>query len=131
MTDKNDKVFKFAESIPLDELFDEIRVITGISDLKFTSKIDEDRYGMPYIQFQSQDLVEHVGFLKLMFKTIIISTFNSQIVHDKDEDKYRYWGTASFRYDHPSNGSNGYTFLTFWYDKKWQFEVVGNNERGI
>ena len=123
MSDRNDKAFEFAENIPFDELFDEIKKITGVKELKFTKKIDEDRYGMPRIQFKSQDLAENIGFLKLMFKTLVISTFNTEIIYDKDTNRYRYWGTASFRYNHPSGGSNGYTFLTFWYDNNWQFEI--------
>lgn len=118
----NEKMLQWAEQVPMDELYDYIRKITGLADLKFTTKIVEDRYGRPRITFQSQDLVEKVGFLKLMFSSIVISQFNSEIKFNEDLGDYYFWGTISFSYDHPSGGSNGCTFGTFWYkNNAWTF----------
>lgn len=117
---------EWAENIPMNGLWDELRRLTGLSDLKFTSKVIE-RNNSVRILFESQDLVDKVGFLKLMFASIQISQFNSEVTvkRDNEENEYcAYWGTASFSYDHPSGGSNGCTFLTFWYDDMhgWTFE---------
>ena len=122
----NENAKKFAESIDMTELFDHIKSITGLSDLKFNYKITTNRYDEPYITFESQDLVEKVGFLKLIFSSISISQFNSEIIYSKESDEYYYWGTANFRYDHPSGGSNGCTFLRFRYiHGYWEFDDRG------
>lgn len=122
----NEQLIEWAEKIPMDELFDEIRRLTGLPDLKFTSKVEENRNSVR-ILFESQDLVEKVGFLKLMFSEIHIANFNSEVKQRKNEDdelEPYYWGIASFRYTHPSGGYNGHNFMYFWYnDKKgWKFD---------
>lgn len=124
-----EQLLEWAENIPMEELYSELRRLTGLTDLKFTKKIRESR-GTIIIDFESQDLVDQVGFLKLMFKEIKISNFNSEVYYksiDEEEAVPRYWGTACFRYTHPSGGSNGCTFLTFWYEdrKGWEFEQRG------
>ena len=120
---------EWAEKVPMEDLFSELRQITGLSDLKFTSRVvDQNNY--VHILFESQDLVDKVDFLKLMFKEIVISQFNSEVVYkayEGEEPAYHFWGTADFSYTHPSGGSNGCTFLTFWYDdrKGWTFGQRG------
>lgn len=120
---REEKMMEFAESVPMDELFEYLRKITGLPDLKFTYKVEENRMGEPIIRFSSQDLVDKVGFLKLMFSEIHIGEFNSQIAYDKDNEQYYYWGTADFSYNHPSGGSNGCRFCSFWYKNgSWTFD---------
>lgn len=125
MEDRLEELKKFAEEIPMDELFDEIRKLSGLSDLKFTYKIIE-RNDRLTIKFESQELVDKVGFLKLLFSSIIISQFNSEVMYREEDENHgycMYWGSASFRYDHPDGGSNGHTFLYFSYtkDRGWDF----------
>ena len=125
----DEKIMKFAESIPMDELFDEIKKLTGIQDIKFTHKL-HDRGNRVFIQFESDELVDKVGFLKLMFKSIKIAQFSSCVEYSRDGEDLLYWGSASFRYDHPGGGSNGCEFLNFTYYEKtktWEFYVVGEN----
>lgn len=129
MNIENEDLLEWAEQIPMEDLWTELRRITGLPELKFTYKVIERR-GYVTIQFESQDLIDHVGFLKLMFKEIKIANFNSEVKYklneNDNEDKpiFYYWGTASFRYSHPSGGSNGCTFLLFKYDDRhgWYFE---------
>jgi len=115
---------EWAEQVPMEDLFTELRRLTGLADLKFTHKVVEGR-GSVRILFESQDLVDKVGFLKLIFKEITISQFNSEVLAKNGEPLF--WGTADFSYTHPDGGSNGKTFLTFWYDDKsgWKFEQRG------
>jgi len=115
------KAQEFAESIPMNELFEELKKVTGINDLKFTYKITGSRNGMPRISFQSQDLVDKVGFLKLIFAEIHISEFNSEILY-RDND-FIFWCTVDFHYNHPGGGSNGKTFYTARYKNNcWEYE---------
>lgn len=117
-----EKAQEFAESIPMDELFNELKRVTGIPDLKFTYKIGGSRTGMPHITFESQDLVDKVGFLKLIFADIRVSNFNSEIIYKNDQ--FMYWCTVDFHYNHPGGGSNGKTFYTARYvNNCWQFEI--------
>ena len=118
---------EWAEQIPMDELWAEIRHMTGLPDLKFSHTV-ADRNGSVRIYFESQDLVDKVGFLKLMFREIKIERFNSEVRRKNDDDdretgEYFYWGTAAFSYTHPGGGSNCCTFLAFQYDdrKGWEF----------
>lgn len=143
---------EWASNIPIEELFAELKKITGLSDLTFSTKIVQHLDNTyPRIMFESQDIVEKVGFLKLMFASIVISQFNSEIrwitrmdtdsidkhrYYDDKEYKreidnefysngyFKYWGTTAFSYTHPGGGSNCCTFLTFWYDDNngWKFE---------
>lgn len=124
-----EQLLEWAENIPMEDLYSELRRLTGLTDLKFTKKVRESR-GYIIIDFESQDLADQVGFLKLMFKEIYIANFNSEVYCKSDDGEEaipHYWGTASFRYTHPSGGSNGCTFLTFWYDdrKGWEFDQRG------
>lgn len=128
MADIEEKI-AWAEKIPMEELYAELRRLTGLTDLKFTSKVRESR-GYVIIDFESQDLVDQIGFLKLIFKEIRISNFNSEVVfkaYGDEEPTFHYWGTANFSYTHPDGGTNGKTFLTFWYDdrKGWTFDQRG------
>ena len=134
----NDFCREFVENVPIEELYSEIRKRTGLDDLKFTKKISEDRWGRSYIEIESQDLADRTGFLKLLFKTLVISTFNTdtKITYvDKDENeqwlkepyyiaKAHIWGTISFVYTHPEGGSNGHTFMSYRWspEKGWQFD---------
>lgn len=117
---------KFIDELPIEDLFAEIRKVTGLSDLKFTSRVVERNNNYFHILFESQDLADRVGFLKLLFKELYITQFNSCIeyVYDVNEDNKElvWWGSASFGYTHPGSGSNGHTFLSFRYTKRkgWQ-----------
>jgi len=116
------ELMSWAESIPMDELWDEIREVTGINDLDFDYDIYESR-GYVRIKFKSQDLADRTGFLRVMFGELYIEEFNSEVYYKKEDHQPAFWGSASFAYRHPDGGSNGYTFLRFWYDDTngWQF----------
>ena len=126
---------EFAHEIPFNELFAKISQLTGLNDLKFSVKFVNGREGLRP-EFESQDLVDKVGFLKLIFSSIKITSFNSAIAIDKprnyDDIDYTktypiyYWCTVDFSYEHPGGGSNGKTFLTAWYqDNQWQYRLEG------
>lgn len=117
---------KFIDELPIEDLFAEIRKVTGLSDLKFTYKVKEYYDGRLGIEFTSQDLADRVEFLKLLFKELYIRQFSScveYVDYSNEEDKELiWWGAASFEYTHPGGGSNGHDFLSFRYTKRkgWQ-----------
>ena len=109
--------FEFARNLPVEELFNHIREITGIKDLVFEYEVRKNYREEPYPQFHSQDLADRVGFLDLMFKHIYIKQFNSEVAFDSENNRLYYWGTVAFSYEHHPCGSNGSTFMTVWYDR--------------
>lgn len=126
LSDREQELFAFGEAVPMEELFDKIREVTGISELEFDYEVKKYPYGNGIgIKFQSQDIVDKVGFLDLMFKTLYIYTGNNQIFTDKQTGKLAYWAIISFRYDLQSGGSNGSDFMTAWYseDSGWTFRL--------
>lgn len=126
-----EKAMEFVKTIPMDELYDVIRRITNLPDLTFTEQIKIDKWDQPQISFESQDIADKVGFLRLMFKEIQIANFNSSVKYVDNEDDptqpgyFYYWGTACFRYTHPNGGSNGCDFLSFKYiqNQGWKFDI--------
>jgi hypothetical protein len=120
--DIDNELMSWAETIPMDELWDKIRDVTGMQDLDFDYEVYESR-GYVRIRFKSQNLADRAGFLRVMFKDLYIEEFNSEVYYKKEDHQPAFWGSASFAYRHPDGGSNGYTFLRFWYDDTngWQF----------
>lgn len=116
----------WAEKLNLEPLFDHIRDILELPDLKFTYEVRDSGRGVN-LMFESQDLSNRVGFLKALFANIKVASFNSDVRYSKEDDEEeatpKLWGTASFRYTHPMGGSNGHSFLTYWYqdDRGWYF----------
>ena len=123
-----EQLVAWAEKIPMEELYDILRKVTGISDLKFTSKVLEGNYNRVIIAFESQDLSDKIGFLNLIFKEIKIQQFNSEVSYSDNDDFETtpyYWGTVDFRWTSKSNGHNGLTFMNIWYEDKkgWTYEL--------
>ena len=115
--------FEFINGVSFEGLFQKIREVTGIDDLKFEYAVKKNYNGEPYPQYCSQDLADRVGFLGLMFKHIYIKQFNSSVGCDKNGTYY--WGTVAFSYEHQPCGSNGSDFMTVWYDNVngWTFKL--------
>lgn len=115
-----EKLVEWAEKIPMEGLYDIIRNVTGLENLEFTSKVMVTSWNDVIIKFESQDISDKINcFIKLMFKEIFITSFNSKV-----SKNFCYWGTVAFSYRHPSGGSNAYTFLTVFYDDKngWTYK---------
>ena len=134
---KKDQIYDFCkdflETVPIEELYTEIRKRTGLDDLKFTKRIKESSHENPYIIIESQDIADKIGFMKLIMKELYICTFSSrtEVKHAIDDnnnivyyDSASIWGTINFNYKHPGGGSNGYSFLYYEYspEEGWKFE---------
>jgi hypothetical protein len=127
LSDKEQELFAFGESVPMEELFDKLREVTGIPELEFDYEVIKYPYGNGIgIKFQSQNIIDKAGFLDLMFKTLYIYTGNNQIFIDKQTGELTYWAIVSFRYDLQSLGSNGSDFMRVWYSdsKGWLFQLA-------
>lgn len=122
----DNELLEWIDTIPFDELFDEIRSVTNTSDLDFTSEVKNTGWDI-YVIIKSQDLVDRTGFLKLMFEKLVIEC--SLVVREKRDDSgFSASGHFSFSYAHPDGGSNGYAFISCYYDdvKGWMFREIKN-----
>lgn len=106
----------------IDDLFEAIRALTKMSELKFLPEITEDRWGKKRIEFESDDLTETDHLISLAWKRFRIATFNSNSVIDKKTGKPRYWLTVEYHYENYSGGTNG-TEIGYaeFQDGKWSF----------
>ena len=117
-----EKAKEFFHSIPIEELSDEIRKRTGLSDLIFNTKIKDREYRL-IIEYDSQDIVEKVGFLKLIFRELRVKA-EGLVEQSKAGDELVFWCTVDMDYYHPGGGHNGFPFLYARYTDKtgWHFE---------
>ena len=126
------KLMEWASTIPMEELYSEIRRVTKISNLKFTSKIDErmgaDGNMLIRILFSSQELTDQIGFLNLLISQLNIANGTSVIKYKKiDENIYPiYYGEVFLKCSiHGGIGRNTHTceLFSFKYDDRtgWTF----------
>ena len=116
-----EKAKEFFNSIPMEELFAEIRRVTDLSELSFNTKVIDtgSRLSIPST---SQDIVDRVGFLKLIFKELHVQV--DGMVSVNREGEFIYWCIVDMDYNHPGGGHNGFPFLHANYTEKtgWHFE---------
>ena len=136
MADKNvlktEDIIAWAETIPLEELWSEIRKITGISELKFKHNICDSTSGVK-IEFKTQNISDKIGCLGLIFKPVYIVSYDSNAYcYDNYYDdngthrfKFAFWVRVAFElgsYARPQ------CFLMAEYTdaKGWSFETGVN-----
>ena len=116
----------------IDDLFEAIRALVKMPELKFLPEIKEDRWGKKRIDFESDDLTESDYLISLAWKRFKISTFNSNSSIDRKTEKPHYWLTVEYDYESHSGGSNG-TEIGYaeFQDGKWSFwsEIGRNKDR--
>lgn len=124
-TSSDEDLMAFGNTVPMEELFDKIREVTGIPGLEFSYNIRKYPYGNGIgITFESQDIADQSGFLNLMFKTLQIGSSNNQLFLD-DDGVYTYWCIVDFSYNLQSGGRNGADFMKAWYTENsgWVFRL--------
>lgn len=119
-----DEEVAFAESIPMEGLFDKIREVTDMPELEFEHEVKVWPHGNGVgVKFSSQDIADRIGIFDLVFKTLRISSFNSSVGWDDKRNELYLWCTVHFSYELQSMGSNGADFMTCWYSntRGWEF----------
>lgn len=131
--DRTDKrMNEFKQNLDLNPLFDWLREVTGINDLKF----EVDRKQDNRIYWSSQNIVDKVGVMKFAFSEVVIESFSNGIAttapdyyssekidYDKDYDLY-YWVSIHFAYRAKGGGTNGVDLASAQYkDGKWKFDI--------
>lgn len=111
----------FIKTIDLEPLYEEIRNMINVKDVRFESKIVEGRYEK-YIEIKSEELIDKVGIMIVALKSVRLETFNTSIEFDKETQTAYWWGSIDFRYENAGGGSNGIEVLIFRFeDGKYTF----------
>jgi hypothetical protein len=137
---------QFAQRIPLDELFDYLRNITGIPDLQFETKIS-NKVGSPDVFFISNDVSDKIGWLSCIFSKVRLVSISRTINVGKNfferrndhgrefkantTGDYKYWvwvGVEYTPYENPST-SPRMGFLTAQYSDAYGWEFALEKER--
>ena len=82
----NQQLMDWAKRIPMKELYSEIRRVTKILNLQFTSKVYE-QYEYVKVSFKSQDLIDQIGFLNIIINQLNISNGPSIIKYKEIDEK--------------------------------------------
>lgn len=115
---------EFVKSVNLEELFNKIKEVLGI-EVEFEVEIKTDYRNSPYINIESNNLVNQSGIFAKVFSDVRVQTFNTSIAKDEKTNEYYYWLTVSLRHQLKEGGSNGVKLLTAWYqNNEWKFELV-------
>ena len=119
---------EFIETIDLEPLYNEIKKVIGDNSINFKSNIREN-YGEKWIEIESDNLLDKIGVMNLVFKSIHLETFNSSIVYKKDTNEIYWWGTIDFRYHNFHGGYNGVELLRFEFKNgKYTFFMANEGE---
>lgn len=147
ITERDERAAKFFEELKdpkkLEPMFDYIRKLIGMPDLKFTVEVNT-YHNQDYIEFKSEDI--HDNFLiRNAWEEFKVSNFNSNLFKQKYEDgfdrydsketdlskpaKVQYWWSIHFSYRHWGGGTNGAEIASAWVDDKFNWTFKSEKER--
>lgn len=148
ITERDERAAKFFEELKkpenLEPLFDYIRNLIGMPDLKFTVEVNNYQ-NKDYIEFESDDI--HDNFLiRNAWEEFKVSNFNSGLYTQKYEDglggyhppketdvtklaEVHYWWSIHFSYRHWGGGTNGAEIADAWVDDKFNWTFKSKKER--
>lgn len=147
ITERDERAAKFFEELKkpenLEPLFDYIRNLIGMPDLKFTVEVNNYQ-NKDYIEFASEDI--HDNFLiRNAWEEFKVSNFNSGLYTQKYDDgldrygsketditklaEVHYWWSIHFSYRHWGGGTNGAEIADAWVDDKFNWTFKSKKER--
>ena len=147
VTERDERAAKFFEKLKdpknLEPLFDYIRNLIGMPDLKFTVEVNTYQ-NKNYVEFASDDI--HDNFLiRNAWEEFKVSNFNSGLYTQKYDDgldrygsketdlskpaEVHYWWNIHFSYRHWGGGTNGAEIADAWVDDKFKWTFKSKKER--
>lgn len=129
------RIEEYQKNLDLTPLFNWIKEVTGISDLKFN--VEKTNRNKDYrIEFESDNIIDKCGVMKFAFNDVRINSFGNgvtttapnyydseKIDYNKDYDLY-YWVSLHFSYQLVEGGSNGCKFgRAMCKEGKWEFKL--------
>ena len=128
ITENNEALVNFAQTIDFDELFSHIEGFVKIDCGFQQPEITTSRNGDVYIEFTSADIKDQTGPFAFILRKCHITYFSNGVYRDKETQEIRYWTTVSIRYEHHDGGSNGMDVCRAWYTDSdgWGFKDAGS-----
>ena len=129
ITDYNEELVTFAETIDFTDLFNHIRTCANISCGFDAPEISTNRSGEVFIRFMSADITSQTGAFAPILKHCYIGSFSNGVYKDKKTSEIGYWVNVTIQYEHKGGGRNGMEVADAWYTetKGWIFEDVKSN----
>ena len=123
----NDDRVSFAQTIDFSELFDHIKVFTGVTCNFNQPEISAIR-GNIYISFTSENIAEQTGPFSAIFKNCYFYSFNNGVNRNRETNELGYWVSVDIMYEHKDGGSNGMDVIHASYTERtgWVFRDAGN-----
>ena len=127
ITNENEELVNFAQTIDFAELFDHIKAFAGINCTFQQPEISTNRNTEVFIRFMSDDIASQTGPFAAILKRCNISSFSNSVRRDRGTGEVKYWVIASIQYDHKDGGYNGMEVCRAWYthSEGWVFKDAG------
>lgn len=124
ITESNEALVNFAQTIDFAELFDHIKGFVKIDCGFQQPEINTGRTGEVYITFQSEDITHQTGTFSFILKECVLGAFSNSVYREKETGELGYWVSVSLQYQHKDGGSNGMDVCRAWYtdSKGWIFK---------
>ena len=121
--EREDEVKEFFNSINFDELFNKIRETVGDKTIKFSKpELKGFNYNGFGVDWNSEDIVDKCGVIKIAFDKCMISGYGNGIYVDKKSNKLFYSASVHFEFELSEGGSNGIKIMSAsFFDGKWNF----------
>ena len=129
ITNENENLVNFAQTIDFAELFDHIKAFANIDCSFQQPEITTSRNGEVYINILSDDISSQAGVFGNILKRCYIQNSSGGVCKDRETGEVKYWGIISLAYSHKDGGSNGMELCRAWYTDSdgWVFKDVGSD----
>ena len=108
VNDTNRDAVEFVKSIDFEPLWKFIQEKVGEAVAFETPEIRVSRRNTVTIEWQSENLAERAGIMKIAYKNLRICNFGGAVVKDTENDgKLKYWCSAHWGFEYRDGGSNG------------------------
>ena len=117
----------FATEIDFTPLFQAVSKKLGlVNTLEFSTPRIYERQGGFHIDYESVNIVEHVGVLASVLDEVHIRFVSDRIIKDEERNGYFFWASVTFSYRHMTSSPNGLGLATVFFDneKGWTIKFV-------
>ena len=130
---RDEKLQEFIDSIPMDDLFDEIRRVLYIPELKFDYETYPSSDGSEEVDISSQNILPYMPTaVSFLFKEMLVGSnpFSTKIIKERRYGYYIFKGGIELTcYSRSGSSYESREFMDFSYSEQygWRF----NNIKGV
>ena len=110
ISDKNEELVTFAETIDFTELFDYIKAFVDV-DCRFYQPEITTKRDRVCISFMSDNITAQTGLFAAILKFCYLHSVSNGVFKDEGSGEFIYWVHVHVRYEHRDGGSNGMNVL--------------------